>query len=106
MENKHLNKTAYRSNMKMLKKKRLQNHRMWGRKVRKYRFFLILMMCLSLYDYQAKASRYRKGLTCLKNQATTNQNQTLHSQKLKRKVLKHKINGNHPTKKRKDEKRS
>ena len=38
------------------------------------------IMCLSLYDYQAKASRYRKGLTSLKNRATTNQNQTLHSQ--------------------------
>ena len=58
-------------------------------------------MCLSLYDYQTKASRYRKGLTYLKNRATTNQNQTLHSQKLKRKVFKHKINENHPTKKRK-----
>ena len=56
-------------------------------------------MCLSLYDYQAKASRYRKRLTYLKNRAATNQNQTLHSQKLKRIVLKHKINGNHPTKK-------
>ena len=60
-------------------------------------------MCLSLYDYQAKASRYRKGLTYLKNRATTNQNQTLHSQKLKGKVLKHKTDGNHPTKKRKEE---
>ena len=58
-------------------------------------------MCLSLYDYQAKASRYRKELTYLKNRATTNQNQTLHSQKLKRKVLKRKINGNHPNKKKK-----
>ena len=58
---------------------------MWGRKVRKYRSFFILMMCLSLYDYQAKASRYRKGLTYLKNRATTNQNQTLHSQKQKEK---------------------
>ena len=78
---------------------------MWGRKVRKYRFFFFTsMMCLSLYDYQAKASRYRKGLTYLKNRATTNQNQTLHSQKLKRKVLKHKINGNHQTQKRKEEK--
>ena len=47
----------------------------------------------------------RKGLTYLKNRATTNQNQTLHSQKLKKKiVLKHKINGNHPTQKRKEEK--
>ena len=27
-------------------------------------------MCLSLYDYQAKASRYSKGLTYLKNRAT------------------------------------
>ena len=53
----------------------------------------MLMLCLSLYDYQAKASRYRKGLTYLKNRETTNQNQTLHTQKLKIKVLKHKING-------------
>ena len=55
-------------------------------------------MCLNLYDYQAKASRYRKGLTYLKNRATKNQNQTLHTQKLKRKVQRHKINGNHPIK--------
>ena len=81
---------------------------MWGRKVRKYRFFffLIVMMCLSLYDYQAKASRHRKDWPCLKNRATTNQNGTLHSQKLIGKVFKHKINGNHPTKKRKKEKRN
>ena len=63
-------------------------------------------MCLSLYDYQAKASSYRKGLTYLKNRETTNQSQTLHSQKLKRKILKYKINGNHPTKKIKLEKRN
>ena len=56
-------------------------------------------MCLRLYDYQAKASRYRKGLTYFENRATTYQSQTLHSQKLKRKVLKCKINGNHPNKK-------
>ena len=76
---------------------------MWARKVKKKldSFSLFLRMCLSLYDYQAKASRYRKGLTCLKNRATTNQNWTLHSQKLNRKVFKHKINGNHLTKKRK-----
>ena len=74
---------------------------MWGSKVRKYRFFFfIVIMCLSLYDDHAKESRYRKGLTYLKYRATTNQKQTLHSQKLK-KVLQHKINGNHPTKKRK-----
>ena len=38
-------------------------------------------MCLSLYNYQAKASRYRKGLAYLKNRETTHQNQTIHSQK-------------------------
>ena len=65
-------------NMKMLKKIH-QNHRMWGSKVRKYRFFFeILMMCLSLYDYQAKARRYR-GVYIFKNRATTNRNKTLHS---------------------------
>ena len=63
-------------------------------------------MYLSLYDDQAKASRYRKGLTYLKTRATTNQNQTLHSQNLKRKKKKQKINGNHPTQKRKEEKRN
>ena len=34
-------------------------------------------MFLNLYDNQAKASRYRKGLTYLKNRAITNQNQIL-----------------------------
>ena len=83
----------------MLKKKDI--------KIIQYRFFFfILMMCLSLYDYQAKASRYRKGLTYLKNRATANQNQTLHPQKLKRKVFKHKINGNHTTRKIKEEKKN
>ena len=56
-------------------------------------------MCLSLYDYQAKASRCRKGLIYLKNRATANQNQTVHSQNLKRRGHKHKIKGNNPTKK-------
>ena len=37
--------------------------------------------------------------------ATANQNQILHSQKLKTNVLKHKINGNHPTKKKKKRKK-
>ena len=62
-------------------------------------------MCLSLHDCHAKVSRYRKGLTYLKNRETTNQNQTLHSQKLKRKGYKHKIKGNNPTKKRKEQRR-
>ena len=57
---------------------------MWGRKVKKSGPFF--RMCLSLYDSHAKASRYRKGLSgksLLKNWATTNQNQTIYSQKLK-----------------------
>ena len=63
-------------------------------------------MCLSLYDYQAKASQYRKGLTCVENRATTNQNQTLHSQKLKRKGHEHKIKRDHPITKRKEQRRT
>ena len=40
LENNHLNKPAYRSKHGDVKKKkkRCQNHTMWGRKVRKYRF--------------------------------------------------------------------
>ena len=56
---------------------------MWGRGVQKSRPFFF-RMCLSLYDCKAKAIRYRKGLTSLKNRATTNQNQIIHAQKLKR----------------------
>ena len=77
-----------------------------GKESKKIHSFFFLIMCLILYEYQGKASRYRKRLTYLKNRATTNQNQTLHSKKLKRKVLKHKINGNHTTKKRMEEKRN
>ena len=94
--------------MRMLKKKKgLQNHKIWGRKVGKYRFFGGEgRICLSLYDYQTKASRYRKGLSYLKNRATANQIQIIHSQKLKRRVHKHKTKGNQPTKKRKEERRN
>ena len=63
----------------------------------------MVVKCLNLQDYQAKTHNYRKGLTYLKNRATTNQNQTLHSQKIKRKILKQKIIGDHPTKNRKEE---
>ena len=63
-------------------------------------------MCLSLYDYPAKANRCGKGLTYFKNRAATNQNQTSHSQELKRKVIGQKISRNHPTKKRKEERRN
>ena len=59
----------------------------------------MVMKSLNLQDYHTKTQNYRKGLTYLKNRATTNQNQTLHAQKLKRKVFRHKINANHPTKK-------
>ena len=70
--------------MMMLKKKGLQNHKMW-KEIKKIWALCFLIMRLSLYDYRAKASRCWKGLTYFKNRATTNQNQTLHSQKLKRK---------------------
>ena len=56
--------------------------------------------------FRLKEAYNGKVLTYLKNRATTNQSQTLHSLKLKRKILKHKINGNHPTQKRKEEKRN
>ena len=87
MESSHLNKPAYRSKHEDVKKKKKQkktskSYNMGkGSKKKKKDSFFILIMCLSLYDYQAKVSRYRKGLTYLKNRATTNQNQTLHSQK-------------------------
>ena len=77
-----------------------------GRKVRKSRLlFFFLEYGLSLYDHQAKASRYGKGLIYLKNRATTNQNQTIHSQGLKR-GHKHKIKGNHPTEKKREQRRN
>ena len=53
---------------------------MWGRGVRKCISF---RMCLSLYDYQSKASRYSYGLTYLKTRVTTNQKHTTDSQKQK-----------------------
>ena len=58
-------------------------------------------MYLSLYYYQSKASRYRKGLTYLKNRATTNQKHTVDSQSPKIREHKHKIEGNHQITKRK-----
>ena len=52
---------------------------MWGRNIRKYRIFFYFNDVFEPNDYQAKASRYRKGLTYLKNRATANQNQRLYS---------------------------
>ena len=54
-------------------------------------------MCLSLYDYQSKANRYRKGLTYLKNRVTTNQKHTTDSQKQKRREHKYNTKESHQT---------
>ena len=56
------------------------------------------MKCLNLQDHQAKTHNYWNGLAYLKNGATTNQNQTLDSQKKKRKTLKQKIVRDHTNK--------
>ena len=53
-------RNSKRTNTKMLEKD-FKNHKMWGRKESKSR--LLFSMYLSLYDYQATASRYKKGLT-------------------------------------------
>ena len=60
-------------------------------------------MCLSLYDYQSKSSRYRQGY--LKTRATTNQKHKIDSPKPKRRELKHKMKRNHHTTKKKKKKR-
>ena len=62
-------------------------------------------MHLSVYDYQAKTSRYKKGLTYLKKRETTKQNQTKNSQKLKRRRHKHKKKEKNIKKKKKKESR-
>ena len=54
-------------------------------------------MCLSLYDYQSRASRCSNELTSLKNSVTTNQKHTIGSQKPKRRELKHSTKENHQT---------
>ena len=50
-------------------KREHQNHKIWGRGVRKFGFFLI--MCFSLNDYELKASRHSNGLIYLKNREIT-----------------------------------
>ena len=76
---------------------------MWEGGVRKCRS---LRMCLSLYDYQSKASRYSNGLTYLKTRVTPNQKYiTIDSQKQKRKQFKHNTNENHQTTKGKRKRR-
>ena len=65
-----------------------------------------------LYDYQSKASRYRKGLTYLRNRVTTNQKHTIDSQKPKLREHKHNTKENHETtigktkRKRKEQRRN
>ena len=54
-------------------------------------------MCLILYDYQSKASIYRKGLTYLNNVVTTNKKHTIDSQKPKKTEHKCNTKGNHQT---------
>ena len=63
------------------------------------------MKCLNLQDHQAKTHNYGKGLAYLRNRATTSQNQTLHSQKMKEKTLKQIITGDYPSKKKKKKKK-
>ena len=65
------------------------------------------MKCLNLQDHQAKTHNYGKGLAYLKNRATTSQNITLHSQKIKKKKkLKQIITGDYPTKNKKKERKN
>ena len=59
--------------------------------------FFLSRMCLSLYDYQSKASRDRKGLTYLKNRTTTNQKHTIDLWKPKRREHKYNTKENHQT---------
>ena len=60
-----------------------QKHKMWGRRAGKGRFFFFFLfffsffrMCFNVYDYQSKASRYKKQLTYLKNKTISNQMHT------------------------------
>ena len=67
-------------------------------------------MCLSLYDYQSKARRYKKVLLHLKNRLTTNQKYTIDSQKPKTIEHKHNTKENFQTtkgkRKRKEQRRN
>ena len=53
-------------------------------------------MCLSLYDYQSKASRYSNRLAYLQNRVTTNQKHTIdsHTQKTQKEENSSKQNKN------------
>ena len=60
-------------------------------------------MCLSLCDYQSKASRYSNGLIYLKTKVTTNKKHAIDSQKPKRREHKHNTKENHQVTKGKTE---
>ena len=77
---------------------------MWGKNIRQPKLFFLLI-CLSINDYQAKASRYRKELTQLKN-GNHKSKPNITFTKTEKKVHKHKINGKHPTEKRKEERKN
>ena len=55
--------------------------------------FIIVMKWVSLHHHSPRVHSYNKWLSHLKNRAATNRNRTLLSQKLKRELLKLKING-------------
>ena len=64
-------------------------------------------MCLSLYDYQAKTSRYRNGLNILENQGNYKSKPNIaFIKKIERKGHKHKVKGNHPIKNRTEQGRN
>ena len=62
-------------------------------------------MCLSLHDYQSKASRYSYGLTYLITRVTTNQTHIIDSQKSVRKELKYNTKKKSSNHKRKNKKK-
>ena len=54
-------------------------------------------MCLNLYTYLFKASKYSYASTSLKSMATTNQKHTIDPERPKEKELKHTTKENHQT---------
>ena len=64
------------------------------------------IMCLNIYDYQDKTSRYKQGLTYLKTGQTQIKTKHYIQKTKRRKVYKHKIKGYHPTEKKKGTRRN
>ena len=78
---------------------------MWGRKLRKYRFFFYLNDVSEPIWLSGKSKLKQEGVNVLKKIGQP-QIKTKYYIHKNWKVLKHKINGNHPTQKRKEEKRN